>query len=93
MKIKSIDEIPEVRDYLERIGAEARSIKTAVVKEKHGDYWTDKAVIRFTEEGDITVTSANTGQRKTKRRRSRKFCPPSSGRRSSPFKRSRHPRR
>lgn len=57
-KIKSLNEITAVREYLSRIGAEARSLKTAVVREHSGKYWTDIAVIRFAKDG--TVSSSTT---------------------------------
>lgn len=57
MKVKSLSEIPSVRDYLNRVGAEPRSMKTAVVREQHGAYWKDLAVIRFTKEGEISCSS------------------------------------
>ena len=57
MKISSLDEIPAVRDYLNRVGAEPRSIKTAVVRETAGNYWKDIAVIRFGKDGEISCSS------------------------------------
>ena len=57
MKVKSLNEIAPVRDYLNRVGAEPRSMKTAVVREQHGAYWKDLAVIRFTKEGEVSSTS------------------------------------
>lgn len=52
-KIKSLDEIPSVRTYLVRIGAEPRSLRTAVVKEMHGAYWRDIAVINISQDGTV----------------------------------------
>ena len=52
--IKSLNDIPPVRDYLARVGAEPRSLKAAVVRENRGPYWKDLAVIRFSKEGEIT---------------------------------------
>lgn len=57
MKVKSLSEIPSVRDYLNRVGAEPRSMKTAVVREQHGSYWKDLAVIRFSKDGEISCSS------------------------------------
>jgi hypothetical protein len=57
MKIKSLLDLPSVYKYLTRIGAEARSMKTAVVKEISGSYWKDVAVIRFSKNGEISCTS------------------------------------
>ena len=53
MKIKSLNEIASVSKYLARIGAEPRSLRTAVVKEMHGNYWKDLAVIKFDQTGKI----------------------------------------
>lgn len=53
MKIKTLSDIPAVRDYLVRIGAEPRSLKSAVVREVHGTYWKDLAVIRFAKDGKV----------------------------------------
>lgn len=52
-KVKSLLDLPAVAEYLARIGAEPRSLRTAVVREQHGAYWTDKAVIKFTVEGAV----------------------------------------
>lgn len=56
-KISSLTQISPVNDYLLRIGAEARSLKTAVVKENFGAYWKDIAVIRFNENGEVSSTT------------------------------------
>jgi Family of unknown function (DUF5906) len=53
-KIKSLNDIDAVRRYLNRIGAEPRSLKTAVVRENHGQYWRDLAVVRFDATGNAT---------------------------------------
>ena len=52
-KITSLTDLPAVRAYLSRIGAEPRSLKTAVVKEIIGNYWKDLAVIRFDGSGAV----------------------------------------
>lgn len=44
-----------VKDYLLRIGAEPRSMRTAVVKETIGTYYKDKAVIRFEKTGIVNA--------------------------------------
>lgn len=65
MKIKSLAEVGAVRDYLNRVGAEPRSIKTAVVKEGRGKYWKDIAIIRFDRDGEVrcnTLDHAPTDQ-------------------------------
>lgn len=54
-KIKSLSEIPSVAAYLRRIGAEERSIRTAVIREMRGKYWEDIAVIYITKDGKITA--------------------------------------
>jgi hypothetical protein len=53
MKIKALDELKSVRAYLTRVGAEARSLKTAVIREQFGTYWKDLAVIRFDKDGEV----------------------------------------
>ena len=53
MIIKTLTDVPAIRKYLERIGAEPRSMRTAVVKEQHGNYWRDVAIIRFTKAGIV----------------------------------------
>lgn len=52
-KVSSLADVKEVAVYLARIGAEVRSLLTAVVKESHGRYWRDLAVIRFTRDGNV----------------------------------------
>ena len=52
-KIKSLTDIPSIASYFNRIGAEARSLKTAVVKEVSGPYWRDKAIIRINRDGSV----------------------------------------
>jgi hypothetical protein len=51
--INNLSELKTVSTYLKRIGAEPRSLKIAVIKEKRGQYWTDTAIIRFNKEGDV----------------------------------------
>lgn len=51
--IKSMTDIHSIAAYLQRIGAEPRSLRVAVVKEQHGPYWTDVATIRITKDGTI----------------------------------------
>lgn len=55
-KIKSLEDIPSIAAYLKRIGAESRSLRTAVVKEIHGKYWRDIAVITIDKSGAVKVT-------------------------------------
>src|SRR5690606_31504928 len=54
MKIRSLNDVEAVRNYLTRIGAEPRSLKSAVVRMVTGKYWRDLAVIRFTKDGDVS---------------------------------------
>ncbi len=50
---------PIIKKYFERIGgAEFRSMRKAVQKEKTGSYWKDKYTIKFTDEG-VSVTPSN----------------------------------
>ncbi len=56
--VSSLTEIPAVREYLSRIGAEPRSLLTAVVREVQGKYWQDIAVIRFSRIGAVDCPSA-----------------------------------
>lgn len=56
MKIKALDDIKSVRDYLVRVGAEPRSLKAAVIREQHGNYWKDIAVIRFAKDGEVSAS-------------------------------------
>lgn len=50
--ITSLTQIPSVAAYLARIGAEPRSLRSAVVKQSFGNYWKDLAIIRFSKEGE-----------------------------------------
>src|SRR5688572_16692075 len=51
--INSMTDLPSIAAYLSRIGAEARSLRVAVVKEQHGAYWTDIATIRICKDGTV----------------------------------------
>src|SRR3990167_2969616 len=53
MKIKELTEVTAIAQYLARIGAEARSLNTAVVKMSVGKYWEDVAIIKFSRSGEI----------------------------------------
>lgn len=53
MKIKSIDQLPSVKNYLQRIGAEVRSLRAAAVQERVGKYFRDVAKISFSVEGIV----------------------------------------
>ncbi|MCJ2053703.1 primase-helicase family protein [Methylobacterium sp. J-070] len=54
-KLGSLTDVPALRDYFNRIGAEPRSLKTAVVRESAGKYWRDLAVIRVAKDGKVTA--------------------------------------
>lgn len=58
MRIKSLEEIDSVRVYLNRIGAEMRSMRTAVIKEARGNYWKDIALIKFNKDGTVNCAEA-----------------------------------
>ncbi len=57
-KIKSLDELVSVREYLKRIEAEPRSLKSAVVKKKMGTYAKDLAVIKFGDDGTVKAAES-----------------------------------
>jgi hypothetical protein len=40
-------------DYCRRIEAKPRGMRTAIVEEKRGTYWKDKAIIRFGKDGEV----------------------------------------
>lgn len=54
-RVSSISELNSVRDYLNRIGARVRSMRTAVIEERAGKYWSDLAVVRFDDDGTVRV--------------------------------------
>jgi hypothetical protein len=56
--IKSLNELPSVKAYLGRIGAEVRSLRTAVIQERKGQYWDDIAIIRFAKDGKVSAPNA-----------------------------------
>lgn len=55
-KVTSLSEIPSAHKYLQRIGAEVRSFRSAVIlkKGKKGGYDVDKAVINFAPDGEVS---------------------------------------
>jgi len=57
MKLKELTDVPSIRDYLNRVGAEPRSLKTAVVRHSQGKYWRDVAVIKFSKSGEIDCST------------------------------------
>lgn len=56
--IKSLDELGSVKRYLTRIGAEPRSLLSAVIVQKQDTYSRDVTVITFTREGVVLVKTA-----------------------------------
>lgn len=57
--ISDLNDLVSVREYLRRINAEPRSLKTAVVKENRGRYWTDTTVIRFDDTGEVKTDNVD----------------------------------
>lgn len=53
--LSSLDELQAVRDYLNRIGAEVRSLKSAVIKRQVGAYQKDLATVKFADDGTVTA--------------------------------------
>lgn len=53
VKINSIEDLKEASKYINRIGAKPRSLLTAVVTEKIGNYWNDLFIIKFERNGDV----------------------------------------
>lgn len=53
--ISNLNDVKAIRAYLQRIGAEPRSLRSAVVKEQHGTYWKDVAVITFKTDGTVNA--------------------------------------
>ena len=58
MKIKNLNDIPSLARYFQRIGAEPRSLRTAVVKELKGKYWEDIAIISVESNGKVIAPDA-----------------------------------
>lgn len=54
MKVKELTDLPAVRRYLERIDAEPRTFKTAVVSDLIEGYRRDIDVVRFSSLGEVT---------------------------------------
>lgn len=55
-KISSLYDLPITMEYLNRINAEPRSLRRAVVKQQKGNkYWKDIAVIAFEKDGRVTA--------------------------------------
>lgn len=53
MKIKSLTDLHSIAAYFQRIGADPRSLRSAVIKEQRGAYWKDIAVITVSKTGDV----------------------------------------
>ncbi len=56
--ITSLSDIPECRAYLARIGAEPRSMRTAVVRKQAGRYWRDVCKIVLDRDGTVKAPKA-----------------------------------
>lgn len=56
--LKALTDVTSLREYFTRIGAEPRSLRTAVVKEVSGKYWRDLAVIKVAQTGAIDAPAA-----------------------------------
>ncbi len=54
-KIKSLSDLPSTAQYLARVGAEPRTLKSATIKEEQGKYWRDVARILFSSTGAINA--------------------------------------
>ena len=54
--LHALDDLKSVRAYLQRVGAEVRSMKTAVVKEGQGKYHRDVSIIRFGADGTVVAS-------------------------------------
>lgn len=54
-KTASVDELPAVRNYLNRIGARCTSMFRAAITEQAGKYKNELAQIRFAKDGKVTV--------------------------------------
>lgn len=53
MKTKEYEQIPPLRDYINRIGAIQLNFKTFMIQISHGDYYEEKAIIKIDKEGLI----------------------------------------
>ena len=52
--VKHLEELVPVKNYLNRINAQSRTLTKAVVIKKEGKYWQDTHIIRFNiKTGDI----------------------------------------
>lgn len=56
--ISDLSDLPAVRVYLKRIGAEVRSMRTAAIRERVGRYSRDRTVIRLDGQGNVAVAPA-----------------------------------
>ena len=52
-RVSSLTDLPRVREYLNRVGATATSLRRAVIREDLGAYWRDHATIRFDKDGTV----------------------------------------
>ena len=58
MIVSDLSDLPAVRAYLARIGAEVRSMRAAAVRERVGRYLRDRAGIRLAPDGNVAVAPA-----------------------------------
>lgn len=56
--IGALTDVDAIRDYLTRIQAEPRSLKTAVISEQEGKYRRDIATVHFEKDGTVSVKLA-----------------------------------
>lgn len=62
MKVNNLADIAEVRDYLNRIGAQVMSLQSAAIRESTGKYTLDRVTIRFRESGEVNVYFSDEGE-------------------------------
>lgn len=62
-KIKNVAELRSVSDYLSRIGATIRGMRTAIIELHTGNkYWKDSVIIRFEKNGEVKVRAEDPEQ-------------------------------
>lgn len=57
--IRDLSELSPVRDYLNRVGATARGLRTAAIGERVGRYWRVLATIHLDNAGEISVRTTD----------------------------------
>ena len=58
-KISQLTDVPSIALYLGRIGAVPRSIRVAIIEDKKGKYWEDRAYVRFDPKARTVAASAD----------------------------------